>query len=112
MQARWDIRHIYLYLVCLVTLMMLIFGGAGFARNIAEVFYPQPQSEAPMVTAVAPAETGYDPEELKAQQDVQRQWDRRSTVLGLVGNAALLLVAGPLCHYHWRKVQQAPAAAV
>jgi hypothetical protein len=108
MQERWNIRHIYLYLVCLVTLLMLVFGGAGLARNIAEVLYPQPQATAPAVTAVAPGETAYDPEAWAAQQEVQRQWDRRSTVLGLVGNAALLLVAGPLYRYHWRRVQRAP----
>ena len=109
MHERWDLRSIYLYLVCLVTLMMLIFGTAGLVRNVAEFLYPQPRSEAPPVTAVAPTESGYDAEEWAAQQEVQRQWDRRSAILSLVGNAALVLVAGPLYRYHWRKVEQAPA---
>lgn len=111
MQNRWDLRSIYLYLVCLVTLMMLIFGTAGLARNVVELFYPQPVAEAPMVTAVAPAEQGYDPEQFAAEQEMQRQWATRSAVLGLVGNLALVLVAGPLYRYHWRRVDQLQTSA-
>jgi len=106
MQDRWDIQSIYLYLVCLVTLIMLIFGTAGLVRNVAELLYPQPVAEAPIVTAVAPAELGYDPEQFAAEQEMQRQWATRSAVLGLVGNLALVLVAGPLYRYHWGRVEQ------
>ena len=106
MQDRWDIRSIYLYLVCLVTLIMLIFGTAGLVRNVAELLYPQPVAEAPRVTAVALAEQGYDPEQFAREQEIQREWATRSAVLGLVGNLALVLVAGPLYRYHWRRVDQ------
>ncbi len=107
MQERWNIRSIYLYLVCLVTLIMLIFGTAGLVRNVAELIYRQPALAAPMVTAVAPSELDYDPDRWEQEQEVQRQWDRRSTVLSLVGNLALVGVAGPLYRYHWRRADAA-----
>ena len=108
MQERWGLRGIYLYLVCLVTLVMLIFGVSGLARNVVEVAYPQPR-EVLTPIALSGTGTGYDAEEWAQQQEVQRQWERRSAVLGLVGNAALVLVAGPLYRYHWRKVEQGRA---
>jgi len=89
-------------------LMMVLFGTAGLARSLAELLYPSPRSEAPLVTAVAPRETGYDPDLWERQQEVQRAADRRSSILNLVGQLALVLVAGPLYRYHWRRAEAPP----
>jgi len=32
-------------------------------------------------------------------------------VISLVGNATMLLIAGPLYRYHWRKIEKAAKAA-
>ena len=34
--ARWSLRNIYLYLVCLITLIMVIVGAAGTVRTAVE----------------------------------------------------------------------------
>ncbi len=43
----------------------------------------------------------------------QAQQSKRQAVLGLVGGAAMLVVAGPLYIYHWRKIEtERPVEAV
>ena len=93
MQERWNIRSIYLYLVCLVTLIMLIFGTAGLVRNVAELIYRQPALAAPMVTAVAPS--GWIMIRTAGSRSKRCSASRTGvTVLSLVGNLALVGVAG------------------
>lgn len=103
----WEPRTTYLYLVCLITLVMVIVATVGLVRGVFEVIYPEPQLEAPIRIANPPGETApqMDEAELEAQQQHQRQWSIRSAVLNVAGNVAMLLVAGPLYAYHWRKVR-------
>jgi len=103
----WSPRHIYLYLVCVITLVMAIFATVSLVRSVVELVYPQPV----MVYAPEPIRTGdVDTEALAAsqreQERNQRQWATRTAVLSLIGNATLLTIAGPLYLYHWRKVER------
>lgn len=103
----WSPRHIYLYLVCLVTLVMVIFATVNLVRSLVELVYPQPE----MVISPEWAKDGaLDAEALAAsqreQQLNQQRWSTRSAVLSLVGNVAMLVIAGPLYIYHWRKVER------
>lgn len=111
---RTDLRSGYLYLVCLVTLVMVIFAGVSAVRNTVGLVYPDPGAFA--------YEPAYGPEgkreELTEQQRDERETafqdaERRRAVLGLVGASAMLLLAGPAYAYHWRRVQAelAPARA-
>ena len=111
----WTPRNIYLYLVCLITLVMIIFGTVNLVRAVVELVYPEPVPEVVRVvpTAAPGAEVTAPPqpseEEIAAQQKSQRQWALRHAVLNIVGNGALLLLAGPLYLYHWHKIQQETA---
>ena len=103
----WSPRYIYLYLVCIVTLVMVIFATVSLVRSAAELVYPQPV----MGFAPEPVKTGdTDAETLAAlqreQERNQRQWAVRNAVLSIIGNATLLVIAGPLYLYHWRKVER------
>lgn len=112
----WSLRHIYLYLVCLITLIMAIVATVGVVRSVVDLFYPQPIPAyvvAPVPTALpaaGEAQPTPSPEEIAARQKeeyaVQQQWAIRSAVLNLVGNAAMLAIAGPLYLYHWRKIER------
>ena len=113
----WSPRNIYLYLVCLVTLVLTIFAVVEVVRAVAELAYPAPAmlQPIPMPTAVPPESTLQTPEkapqvdqawELR-QQELQRQWERRGTTLSLVRNIAMLVVAAPIYFYHWRKIERA-----
>lgn len=112
----WSLRHIYLYIVCLITLIMVIVATVGLVRSVVDLLYPQPVPAyvpAPVPTAL-PAEgqvqPTLSPEEIAARQKeeyaLQQRWAIRSAVLSLVGNIAMLAIAGPLYLYHWRKIER------
>lgn len=99
---RWSLRNIYLYLVCLITLIMVIVAVVGLVRSTVELVYPDPGYFA------EPAKDGDDgrtQEQIDAERKYQEESSRRYAILNLVGNGAMLLVAGPLYVYHWRKIE-------
>jgi predicted DNA repair protein MutK len=98
---RWSLRNIYLYLVCLITLIMVIVAVVGLVRSTVELLYPDPGYY------MAEPVKGEDrsAEDIEKEREYQLASSRRYAVLNLVGNVAMLLVAGPLYVYHWRKIE-------
>lgn len=97
---RWSLRNIYLYLVCLITLIMVIVAVVGLVRGTVELIYPDPGYYS------GPVKEGDRTEEdIKAEREYQLESSRRYAIINLVGNVAMLLVAGPLYVYHWRKIE-------
>jgi len=103
MNARnsWTPRNIYLYLVCLITLVITIFALTNAVRSTVELAYPEPTRFA---VPRLPEEANGDPELEEQQAELQRQWSQRQAILSLVGNGALLAVSVPLYLYHWRAI--------
>ncbi|MDO9556327.1 MAG: hypothetical protein Q7J82_01925 [Coriobacteriia bacterium] len=101
---RWSLRNIYLYLVCLITLIMVIVAAVGFVRGIVEFAYPDSYQYGmrPLDEKGEPAMTD---EEWEREMEAQERSSRRYAVLSLVGNGAMLFIAGPLYVYHWRKIE-------
>jgi hypothetical protein len=105
----WSLRNVYLYVVCLITLVMVIFSSVNLVRAAVELIYPDPGYYTPAI--VSPDGKGsVDPAEIEKQQAYGRRQATRSAVLNLVGSAAMLLLAGPLYVYHWRKIERETAA--
>jgi len=102
----WSLRNIYLYLVCLITLIMVIVGAVGVVRGVVELAYPDPYAAG---YSERPVDAKGDPtiseEEWERQQQLSRESSRRYAILSLVGSGALVLIAGPLYVYHWRKIE-------
>jgi hypothetical protein len=75
-------------------------------RNVVELAYPDPGAYA-FEPAFGPdgLET-LSPEDRRMQQQALQDSQRREAVIGLVGAAAMLAIAGPAYLYHWRRVQQ------
>jgi hypothetical protein len=99
---RFNLRNLYLYLVCLITLVVSIFAAVQFVRSTVSLLYPDPgyygyYYEAPGDDLTA--------EEQQRQEELARDSQRRQSVLDMVGGATTLLIAGPLYVYHWRRVQ-------
>ena len=103
MNARnaWTPRNIYLYLVCLITLVITIFALTNAVRSTVDLAYPEP---APIAVPRLPEEVNGDTGQQEEQVEFQRRWSQRQAVLSLVGNGALLAVAVPLYLYHWRAI--------
>jgi hypothetical protein len=101
-QDRLSLRNLYLYLVCLITLIISIFAAVSLVRNTVELLYPEPGYYGFPVPA---KESGISEEDQRRQQRAARDSQRRQAVLGLVGAATTLLITGPVYVYHWRRVQ-------
>ena len=95
---RLTIRSLYLYLVCLVTLVIALFAAVELTRSTVGLFYPDPGYY------VVPGDGLSEAERLR-QEEIGRQSQRRNDVLGVVGSATTLVIAAPLYLYHWRRVQ-------
>ena len=103
--SAWSLRNLYLYLVCLITLVIVIFSSVNLVRAVIELAYPDPGYY--MAVPVEPdGKTTVDQAQLDQQQKNQRQQATRNSVLSLVSSGTLLLVAGPLWIYHWRKIER------
>jgi Ca2+/Na+ antiporter len=100
---RWSLRNIYLYLVCLITLIMIIVSVVSVIRATVELVYPDPGYYS--VPIEKGGSTGMTQAEIDAQNESQRKQSQRQAVLNLVGGVAMLVVAGPLYAYHWRKIE-------
>jgi hypothetical protein len=105
-QDRLTLRNVYLYLVCLITLVVAIFATVSLVRGVVALAYPDPgyygyyPYESPDGSGQRPSE-----EEIARQQQLAEDSQRRQALLDVVGSAATLLIAGPLYVYHWRRVQ-------
>ena len=100
---RWSLRSIYLYIVCLITLIMVIVGAAGTVHAVVEFLYPDPGIAFYPYKGESMPEA--DAAEREAQEALQRAQSTRQSALSLAGNLALVVIAGPLYVYHWRKIE-------
>lgn len=103
--SRWSLRNIYLYLVCLITLIMVIVGAVGVIRSGVELLYPEPTMMEPLPKDES-GKPSMTEEEWQRQQEIGRKSSQRWAIINLVGNVALVLVAGPIYVYHWRKIEE------
>ena len=105
-QERLTLRNVYLYLVCLITLVVSIFAAVNLVRSTVELLYPDPgyYGYGP-VEPIGGKDTGVSKREIRRQQEAAEDSARRQAVLGLVGSATTLAIAGPVYAYHWRRVQ-------
>ena len=103
---RLSLRNLYLYLVCLITLVVALFAAVQLVRSVVELLYPDPGYYYAEPAIVDGKEEGISAAEQKRQREIAEDQSRRQAVLGIVGSSTTLLIAGPLYLYHWRRVQQ------
>jgi hypothetical protein len=101
---RLTLRNAYLYLVCLITLVVSLFAAVSLVRSAVGVFYPDPGYYGYYPDPASP-DGGPSEEEIQRQEELAEDSQRRQEILSLVGSATTLLIAGPLYVYHWRRIQ-------
>jgi hypothetical protein len=94
MQSRIDWRSLYLYAVCLITLMVCLFSLVSMVRSGINVAYPDPGYVDPYATAPK-----VNSAVIAAQVKDQNQ---RQAVKSMIDAVTTLIIAGPLYIYHWR----------
>lgn len=107
-QDRTNLRSVYLYLVCLITLVVAIFAAVSLVRSVVALAYPDPGAYG--YYPYYPAEPGMeggpiDEEERQRQEQLAEDAARRQALLDVVGSATTLVIAAPVYVYHWRRVQ-------
>jgi hypothetical protein len=119
-QDRMTLRNVYLYLVCLITLVISIFAAVSLVRSTVELLYPDPGyygyvprcAEGKPGQVCTPAEEAAFAQEQQRIAKLTRDSQRRQAVLGIVGSATMLAIAVPVYLYHWRRIQtELPARA-
>ena len=111
-QDRLTLRNVYLYLVCLITLVVALFAAVSLVRGVVALAYPDPGAYGYYGPGYYPLEPGVEgegttisDEERARQEQLAEDSARRQALLDVVGSATTLLIAAPLYVYHWRRVQ-------
>ena len=124
----WDVRSVYYYLVCFATLLMLVFGGVQVVQHALNLTLPRDAygpsaidmyERMRMRPYPAPGEATATADTLSeetirrlAEEERQRmnEMQRRDDLRNLLRSLALVVIAGPLYRYHWRRVRTGDAA--
>ena len=116
MASSWNIKNLYFYLVCLVTLFLFVGGTISAANSAMQLILPD-KPNVPLTQVYyreyrePGAETVFDPpalaelEEMRAEQEREylhyQGWIRRS----LLNSIALMIIAAPFYLYHWKQIK-------
>lgn len=107
--SKWNIRNIYLYLVCFVALMIIIFSLSNLVYNLIGIYYPAPSYNAPAIEKTGNSTDQLTLAEQEKLQAMQRKFDQENqkyyAVRETIRDGVLILLVVPLYIYHWRKIQ-------
>jgi hypothetical protein len=94
-----DWRSLYLYLVCLICIVTIIFTTFSLVDNILRLVYPSPAYIDPYIAE--PVKVNIDL--LKEQQS---QTEFRNGITGLIGNITAYVLVIPLFIFNWRNANK------
>ena len=93
-----DWRSLYLYAVCLVTLIVVIFSTVALVNAFVNFAFPDPA----YVDPYAAKENVPDPALLQQQEDNSQ----RQALKNVVTTFTTIAIAGPVYLYHWRQARK------
>ncbi|MHB1382667.1 MAG: hypothetical protein ACYCXJ_10670 [Thermoleophilia bacterium] len=100
------LRNVYLYLVCFVTLMMVLFGIIFTVQSITDLVFPTTYYSYP---APVSEKDGKLSEEQIKQNEENRKMEKANqenqNKKNVAKAVAVVLVALPTFGYHWRKIE-------
>ncbi len=97
---RFDWRSLYLYAVCLITLMVCLFSLVSLVRNGVNAIFPDAGYIDPI------SQPNVSKADLLLSHANQLHQNRRNALMSLVDSFTTILIAGPLYLYHWRMVRK------
>ena len=95
---RVDWRSLYLYAVCLITLLVVLFSTASLINAIMNAVYPDPA----YIDVYAKPENMPSPELLAQQEDN----NQIQAIKRIFTSFTLIAIAAPLYLYHWRQTKK------
>lgn len=121
-RTAWDLRNIYLYLVCFVCIIMILVGTVTALNNFIDLFFPEYYSIGPEMIArdyqdyikynqgtnnTMSLEEYQKMREEQQQLDLQRQKSYKKKQMAQ--SFSMIIVAVPFYLYHWRKIEREKA---
>jgi len=68
-KGTWEPRSVYLYIVCLITLVMVLFSVVNIVRASVELIYPEPQRAMPVIKVPPSPPSEVSPELRQTPED-------------------------------------------
>ena len=95
-EDRIDWYSLYIYAVCLVTLLTCLFSLVSVVRGIVDALWPDPGYFDPYSV---PKDSALSPDQIKENLTENNQ---RQALKGIVNSLTTLIIAGPIYFMHWR----------
>ncbi|CAB4838792.1 MAG: hypothetical protein F2766_04685 [Actinobacteria bacterium] len=92
-----DWQSLYLYAVCLITLLIVLFSVVSFVHGILNAVFPDP-GYVDLTTGVTKA--------TKLAQAQQESNNQRQAFKGMFTSLTTACVAAPLYLYHWKQTKK------
>lgn len=113
MQVRWNLEHVYFYLVSFIALILILVGAINLTRTAIAYVAPTDHYYSPFYE-VEPFfdyndwEEAFGPELIAAEKEraerINKENYSRSLIRDLVSSITFILIALPVYLYHWRKI--------
>jgi hypothetical protein len=94
-EDRIDWYSLYIYAVCLVTLLTCLFSLVSVVRGIVDALWPDPGYFDPYSV---PKDSALSPDQIKENLTENNQ---RQALKGIVNSLTTLIIAGPIYLLHW-----------
>ena len=94
-EDRIDWYSLYIYVVCLVTLLTCLFSLVSVVRGIVDALWPDPGYFDPYSV---PKDSALSPDQIKENLTENNQ---RQALKGIVNSLTTLIIAGPIYLLHW-----------
>jgi hypothetical protein len=115
MRIKWDLEHVYFYLVSFVSLILIIIGAVTLTQTAISYATPVYGDYGPYGPISWGQETAQWEEkfgtefveaEMQRYEQIMKENYRRQLVRDLVRGIAFIIIALPVYFYHWRKIPQ------
>lgn len=107
----WNLRNVYLYLVCLISIILIIIGLITFANSMVDMFITTsyyPSAIEKMGTYNKDLNmTKEEYQALVEKETAQNQAnEKKNRAKNSIKSLSMFIVALPFYIYHWRKIQK------
>lgn len=108
----WTLRNIYFYLVCFVSIILIIIGLITFFHSLTNLFFPTDIYYPSKIESLNKynENLGITKEEFQAsieeERKINEERERNRKIRDCIANFSMFAVALPFYLYHWRKIQQ------
>ncbi|MDY6827126.1 MAG: hypothetical protein SVV67_08145 [Bacillota bacterium] len=113
MKIKWDLEHVYFYLVSFVALILIIVGAVTITQTVIAYFTPVYDYYGPFAPERPSAElskweekfgSDFIEQERIRYEEINRRNYNRQLSRDLVRGLAFIIVALPVYLYHWRRI--------